>query len=193
MNKRHTILEWLFGGIILFTLSLCAFPNFNDFLIKQALALQVQINQTPVMNFILRNSSNTSQYLTGLTNSTVTVTYKNAGKGWLAMTGCNVVEANATANPGSYNLTPTADVTNITGELLVWMNSSASLPCVRTYDIVANLTSDDVAATLTRGTSNLTTANLGGLTNVTLNGTQAFNVTGNKKMKLFCLGEKCLL
>ena len=148
--KKFTWLEYGFTALLVTFMAICC-PNVQ----RLAYALQVKINATPTMNILLVNASNTSQYLTGQNNTSVDVYYKNAGKGSLPMTGRNLVETDSSKMPGLYNLTPTANISNITGELIVYANSSASLPCVRTYDVVDNLESDSVALeTATNSTVN---------------------------------------
>jgi hypothetical protein len=191
-------LLWIAGNVIGVKPSIQNFTNttiahLNEFFLEPALALQIKTNQTAaVMNIFLHNLSNWTQGVTGATNASVAVYYKNNGKGSLPMTGCNLVETDATHMPGLYNLTPTANVTNITGELVVYANNSTVFG-MRTYDLVDNLTSDTTVTgvkVVTLGivspqAFNMTGNITGGISNVTqvlANGIlspQVFNRTGN--------------
>ena len=132
--RKPTPIECIISGLILLIVA-------SPF----AQALEVKVSSTPVVNILMRNASNLTQALTGGDNTTITVHYKHAGIGSTPMGGHAIVEADATNLPGLYNLTLPANVTNTSGELIIYANMTGSEMFRKTIDVVGNVEADTYA------------------------------------------------
>ena len=86
------------------------------------LAGNAEIKQSTAFEAIVRlaNLSNESQYLTGVNNSSVTVSCKKKGGGSINISDLSTWhEVNATTFPGVYNFTVNTSMTDTLGELLL--------------------------------------------------------------------------
>lgn len=161
--KKRTFVEWGVIGAACFLAVLIFAPRvFSFFEVKQSTTFLDKIR--------LVNISNTSQEMTGVTNTTCNASYVKATGAGANFTTITLAEIGSGTMPGIYNLTLNSSLTDTVGELVYRLNCTNCTPYVGKVNIVANLESDTYADTHTTGVKVISNGILS---------PQAFNTTGN--------------